>query len=102
MESKKKHGKVHADRESVISLLLLVVLLYCYQIYQFPTALRFILSLNSICKGIKLYLHEVPDIDVAVCIVELAHIFSSKLNVGFCINISTFSWEKWGNRNVKF
>ena len=29
--------------------------------------LRFILSLNSACKGIKLYLHEVPDIDIAVC-----------------------------------
>jgi hypothetical protein len=27
----------------------------------------FILSLNSICKGIKLYLHVVPDIDMAVC-----------------------------------
>ena len=31
------------------------------------TGLRFILSLNSVCKGIKLYLHEIPDIDVAVC-----------------------------------
>jgi hypothetical protein len=30
------------------------------------TGLWFILSLNSVCKGIKLYLHEVPDIDVAV------------------------------------
>jgi hypothetical protein len=25
------------------------------------TGLRFILSLNSVCKGIKLYLHEIPD-----------------------------------------
>ena len=31
------------------------------------TGLRFILSLNSVCKGIKLYLHEIPHIDVAVC-----------------------------------
>jgi len=23
--------------------------------------------MNSICKGIKSYLHEVPDIDVVVC-----------------------------------
>jgi len=29
--------------------------------------LQFILSLNSGCKGIKLYLHEVPDTDIAVC-----------------------------------
>ena len=41
--------------ESFISLLLLVVVLCGYQIYQFPTGLRFILSLNSVCKGIKLY-----------------------------------------------
>ena len=27
---------------------------------------RFILSLNSVCKGIKLYLHKVSDIDIAV------------------------------------
>jgi len=33
----------------------------------FETDLRFILSLNSVGKGIKLYLHEIPDIDVAVC-----------------------------------
>ena len=25
------------------------------------------LNLNIVCKGIKLYLHEVPDIDVLVC-----------------------------------
>ena len=28
--------------------------------------LRFILSLNSLCKGVKLYLHEVPDIDILI------------------------------------
>ena len=49
-------------RESVRSLLVFVVVLCGYQIYQFPTCLRFILSLNSVHKGIKLYLHEVPDI----------------------------------------
>jgi hypothetical protein len=54
-------------RESVISLLLLSVVLCSYQIYQFPTGLQFILSLNLLCKGIKLYLHKVPDIEVAVC-----------------------------------
>ena len=26
--------------------------------------LRFIISLNFVCKGIRLYLHEVPDIDI--------------------------------------
>jgi hypothetical protein len=31
------------------------------------TGLRFILSLNSVCKGKKLYLHEVPDINLVVC-----------------------------------
>ena len=31
------------------------------------TDLRFILSLNSVGKGIKLYLPEIPDVDVAVC-----------------------------------
>ena len=61
--------------ESFISLLLLVVVLCGYQIYQFPTGLRFILSLNSVCKGNKLYLHEVPVIDVAVCNFELTQIF---------------------------
>ena len=37
-----------------------------YQIYEFQMGSRFILSLNSVCKGIKFYLHEVPDIDIAV------------------------------------
>jgi hypothetical protein len=32
-----------------------VVVLYGYQIYEFQIGLRFILSLNSVCKGIKLY-----------------------------------------------
>ena len=54
-------------RESVISLLLLSVVLCSYQIYQFPTGLQSILSLNLLCKGIKLYLHKVLDIEVAVC-----------------------------------
>jgi len=36
---------------------------------------QFILSLNSVCNGIKLYLHEVPDIDVVVSNVELTQIF---------------------------
>jgi hypothetical protein len=49
-------------RESVRSLLVFIVVLCGYEIYQFPTCLRFILSLNSVHKGIKLYLHEVPDI----------------------------------------
>jgi hypothetical protein len=40
-----------------------VVVLYGYQIYEFQIGLRFILSLNSVCKGIKLYLHELSDID---------------------------------------
>ena len=31
------------------------------------TELWFILSQNSVCKGIQLYLHEIPDIDAAVC-----------------------------------
>jgi len=54
--------------ESVISLLLLVLVLCSYQIYQFPN------------KGKKLYLHEVPYI-FAVCNVELTDIFNSKLNI---------------------
>jgi hypothetical protein len=44
-----------------IGLLLLIVVLCGYQIYQFLTGLRFILRMNFICKGIKLYLHEVPN-----------------------------------------
>ena len=51
-----------SHRESVMY----VAALCGYQIYEFKMGLRFILSLNSICKGIKLYLHEVPDIDIAV------------------------------------
>ena len=54
-------------RESVICLLPLVVVLCGYQIYEFQIGLRFILSLNSACKGIKLYLHEVLDSDIVVC-----------------------------------
>ena len=61
-------------QKSAISLLLVVVL-WGYQIYQFPTGLRFILRLNSLYKGIKLYIHEVPDIDIAVCNVEFIQIF---------------------------
>jgi hypothetical protein len=52
-----KVKKKHRESDKLISTLWLSV--------------RFILSLNSICKGIKLYLHVVPDIDMAVCIVEL-------------------------------
>ena len=61
--------------ESVISPLLLDVVLCGYQIYQLPTGLQFISSLNSVCKSIKLYLHEVPEINVAVCNVKLTQIF---------------------------
>jgi hypothetical protein len=43
-------------------LLLYFVVIKC----EFQMGLRFILSLNSICKGIKLYLHKVPDIVIAV------------------------------------
>ena len=52
-----------SHRESVISLLLLFIVLCGYQIYQF----LIYLSLDSVCKGIKLYLHEVPDTNVVVC-----------------------------------
>ena len=45
---------------------MLVVVLCGYQIYEFQMGLRFILSLNSACKGIKLYLHEVLDSDIVV------------------------------------
>ena len=31
------------------------------------TGIRFTISLNSLCKGTKLYLHEVPDINIEVC-----------------------------------
>jgi hypothetical protein len=55
-------------RESVICPLLLVVVLCGYQIYEFEMSLRFILSLNSVCKGRKLYLHEVPDINITFAI----------------------------------
>ena len=53
--------------ECVICLLLLVVVLCGDQIHEFQMGLRFILSLNSVCKGIKLYLHKLSDIDIAVC-----------------------------------
>ena len=56
-----------SHRESAICSLLLVVVLCGYQIYEFQMGLRFILSLNSLCKGVKLYLHEVPDINIVVC-----------------------------------
>jgi hypothetical protein len=36
-----------SHREGVINLLLLVVVFCSYQIYQFPTGLRFILSLTK-------------------------------------------------------
>jgi hypothetical protein len=84
-----------SGRESVICPLLLVVVLCGYQIYEFEMSLRFILSLNSICKGRKLYLHEVPDINIAVCNplqVKLAQIF---LNKKFRAHI----WGRFGRRS---
>ena len=82
-------------RESVICPLLLVVVLCGYQIYEFEMSLRFILSLNSVCKGRKLYLHEVPDINIAVCNplqVKLTQIF---LNKKFRAHV----WGRFGRRS---
>ena len=45
--------------ETVFICSLLLVVVHCgYQIYQI-----YFLSLNTVCKGIKLYLYEVPDIE---------------------------------------
>jgi len=51
--------------------------------------LRLILSLNSVCKGIKLY--EVPDIDIAVC--NLLWFKMSNLHRYFEIKSSGFTLE---------
>ena len=51
--------------------------------------LRLILSLNSVCKGIKLY--EVPDIDIAVC--NLLWFKMSNLHRYFEIKSSGFTVE---------
>jgi len=72
-ESKKKHmGKWNANwyfppGKCYKSVVARCCTLWLSDISVSETGLRFILSLNSVCKGIKLYLHEIPDNNVAVC-----------------------------------
>jgi len=54
-------------RESVISPLLLVIVLCGYKIYQFLKLVYDLFKPEFVCKSIKLYVHEVPDIDVVIC-----------------------------------
>jgi hypothetical protein len=65
-ESKKHTGKWHADRYFMLGKCYKSVVACCTLRFS-ETGLRFNLCLNSICTSIKLYLHEIPDIDVAVC-----------------------------------
>ena len=80
-------------RESVIcSLLLIAVIKYM----SFKWFYNFF-SLNSVCKGIKLYLHEVPDYDIAVCnplwftMSNLHRYFEIKSITGLMFEIITFT-----------
>ena len=41
------------------------------------TGLRFTISLNSLCKGTNLYLHEIPDINIEVCSRTYTDIFKN-------------------------
>ena len=69
----RKHmGKWNADQYFPLGKCYKSVVTRCWtlqlsDISVSETVLRFILNPNSVCKGIRLYLHKIPDIDVAVC-----------------------------------
>ena len=97
-ESKNKHGKV-----TCWSVLLAGKVLYvrCCSLplsnIWVSNGFTIFFSLNSVCKGIKLYLHEVPDYDIAVCnplwftMSNLHRYFEIKSITGLMFEIITFT-----------